>query len=68
MWIKSNDNVILKFKMEYNDEGNVEGRIQTFKINDDGEPEPFDLRIMLGDDVNNEELTDEGPSEGTLMN
>lgn len=68
LWIKSNDNVVIQFKMEYNDQGNVEGKIKTFKINNEGEPEPFDLRNLLGSEIRAEELTDEEAPEDYLMN
>ena len=57
--VKSSDDIIVKFKIIYGEEGKVEGRIQTFKINEDGEPEPFDLREILGNEINRSELSDE---------
>ena len=66
--VKSNDDVVVKFKIMYGEDGKVEGRIQTFKINEDGEPEPFDLKEILGNEINSGELTDELPPEGALLN
>ena len=41
---------------------------KTFKINDEGEPEPFDLRNLLGSVIRTEELKDEEAPEDNLMN
>ena len=43
-------------------------KLKTFKINDEGEPEPFDLRNLLGSEIRTEELTDEEAPEDYLMN
>ena len=67
LFLKSTDNVVVKFKIGYTDKGTVTGKITTFTLDENGEPQPFDLSDLMKSDEKIK-LTPEEAPEGTLLN
>lgn len=76
LFCKTETDVVVKFRISFDEEGAVQGRVTSWKINDDGEPEPIELKTLLNhpdipeelkEEVQ-EKLTDEGPPKDYLMN
>ena len=47
LFLKSTDNVVVKFKIGYTDKGTVTGKITTFTLDENGDPQPFDLSDLM---------------------
>tara|TARA_Y100000758_G_C15939625_1_gene381877 strand:- start:383 stop:706 length:324 start_codon:yes stop_codon:yes gene_type:complete len=67
LFLKSTDNVVVKFKIGYTDKGTVTGKITTFTLDENGDPQPFDLSDLMKPDEKIR-LTPEEAPEGTLLN
>ena len=67
LFLKSTDNVVVKFKIGYTDEGTVTGKIKTFTLDENGDPQPFDLSDLMKPDEEIK-LTPEEAPKGTLLN
>tara|TARA_B100000470_G_C19691678_1_gene346815 strand:+ start:100 stop:423 length:324 start_codon:yes stop_codon:yes gene_type:complete len=67
LFLKSTDNVVVKFKIGYTDKGTVTGKITTFTLDENGDPQPFDLSDLMKSDEKIK-LTPEEAPEGTLLN
>ena len=57
----------VKFKIGYTDKGTVTGKITTFTLDENGDPQPFDLSDLMKPDEEIK-LTPEEAPKGTLLN
>ena len=70
LFLKSTDNIVIKFSITKDEYGRVEGKVGTFRIHEDGRVENMQLDEIFNKKIEEEitKLTEEGPPEDYLMN